>query len=58
MDSGYSPDHGYSSFQFIAIIIQITLSFGNLLHAFANGTPASDRGSHHLMAKNIAMPYP
>ncbi|MCZ1267027.1 MULTISPECIES: hypothetical protein [Paenibacillus] len=58
MDSGYSPDHGYSSFQFIAIIIQIKLCFGNLLHAFPNGEPAGDRGSPHLVEKNVTMLYP
>jgi hypothetical protein len=42
MDSGYSPDHGYSSFQFIAIIIQSKHCFGNLLHAFANEGPTGD----------------
>lgn len=58
MDSGYSPDHGYSSFQFIAIIIQIKLCFGNLLHAFPNGEPAGDRGSPYLVEKNVTMLYP
>ncbi|SEN30260.1 hypothetical protein SAMN05518670_1532 [Paenibacillus sp. OK076] len=57
MDSGYSPDHRYSSFQFIAIIIQITLCFGNLLHAFANVIPAIDRKSHHRMGSNRNVTY-
>ncbi|CAM3054815.1 hypothetical protein HP548_07580 [Paenibacillus taichungensis] len=57
MDSGYSPDHGYSSFQFIAIIIQIKLCFGNLLRAFPNGGPACDRGSRHLVEKDVTMLY-
>ncbi len=58
MDSGYSPDHGYSSFQFIAIIIQIQLCFGNLLHAFPNGGPAGNGSSRLLMVKNVTMLNP
>jgi len=58
MDSGYSPDHGYSSFQFIAIIIQIKLCLGNLLHAFPNGGPAGNRSSRLLMVKNVTMVNP
>ncbi|WP_390581504.1 hypothetical protein [Paenibacillus illinoisensis] len=41
-DSGYSPDHGYSSFQFIAIIIHIASDFGNLRETFSDeGSSAS-----------------